>query len=406
MLDLASSTIIFVHGIFGWGPNEITLPLRGTLSYWGEALGQFDNNRFNTFEVKCGPVSSFHDRACELYAQIKGGDFIYDASRANRRGEDDGPKRARVSKLERPTAAPGLLPDWSSRNKVIFIAHSAGLQTCLTLQRLLAENYWGDDSSADWIEAIISVAGVINGSTLTYMFCDPMTGVLTGNRRRMIGATVEAVNFLTGGASAPQTWLEQWNDLDEFVDHQDNLAYGLTLKACSEANQKFATFGPNPNTYYLSLVTGMPAERAKILNVLPWAFGALQYSEMNDLLKVSAAYQDGLKEFDTHAKPIPDWGATLDLKVDAWHLNDGAVSRISQRFPFTHGVNATGEEGIFSRAQIDKGKWYFEHVENVVGVRFDHLDPVFGPKFNKPERLREHRLLHQRLNALFGGGNV
>src|SRR3974377_2390745 len=70
-LGLKSRKIIFVHGIFGWGENELPF------SYWGDALAQFAAPRFEAHEVKCGPVSSFHDRACELFAQIKGGDFIY-----------------------------------------------------------------------------------------------------------------------------------------------------------------------------------------------------------------------------------------------------------------------------------------------------------------------------------------
>jgi triacylglycerol lipase len=40
----------------------------------------------------------------------------------------------------------------------------------------LEENYWGGDTTANWIEAIVSIAGVLNGSLLTYIACDEQSG--------------------------------------------------------------------------------------------------------------------------------------------------------------------------------------------------------------------------------------
>jgi hypothetical protein len=67
-----SNHIVFVPGLFGWGPGEL-----GGFPYWGGALEQFDKNRFQTHWVKCGPISSFHDRACEVFARIKGAKIDY-----------------------------------------------------------------------------------------------------------------------------------------------------------------------------------------------------------------------------------------------------------------------------------------------------------------------------------------
>jgi len=46
------------------------------LSYWGEGLkvmrdqlGVNGHSGINVHEASCGPVSSFHDRACEVFAQ-------------------------------------------------------------------------------------------------------------------------------------------------------------------------------------------------------------------------------------------------------------------------------------------------------------------------------------------------
>src|SRR4051812_18567085 len=127
-LNLKSRKVIFVHGIFGWGENEVP-----SLSYWGGALAQFAGSGFEVHEVKCGPISSFRDRACEVYAQIKGGDFLYPTEPGAERT-----KRATVARSERQHVAPDALhPNWSAENPVILVGHSAGAHTCLALQRLL-----------------------------------------------------------------------------------------------------------------------------------------------------------------------------------------------------------------------------------------------------------------------------
>ena len=114
---------------------------------------------FKTHEAKCGPISSFHDRACEVFAQIKGTEVHYGLEHSAVAGH---------AQTSRDYTSQGLVPDWSVDNPIILIGHSAGAQTCLQLQQLLAEKFWhvdsGVDSSGNWIEAIICVAGVLDGS--------------------------------------------------------------------------------------------------------------------------------------------------------------------------------------------------------------------------------------------------
>jgi triacylglycerol lipase len=380
-LGLKSRKIVFVHGIFGWGENELPF------SYWGDALAQFAAPRFEVHEVKCGPVSSFHDRACELFAQIKGGDFIYGKMR-------DGAKRSVVPRGERNHVAGPLLPDWSADNPVILVGHSAGAHTCLALQRLLGDDFFGVGSNTDWVEAVICISGVLNGSTLTYGFgCDPATGVLTDDPERLIGATVDIAHRVPKIPLAGiELWLEQWNDRDAFVSGKDNLAYDLTLSGCHAANAAFST---NPNSYYLSLVTSMPAEQPKLLGIpLPRLFGGINF-----LLEGSARYQGEIVNFVPGGLPLANWETTPELRIDVWRENDGAVSAISQRFPFTHHSEPFGREGFFDGAPMQKGKWYFERVENVTGKRFDHLDPAFGVRM-KWGAAAAQRELYQKLAAL------
>jgi hypothetical protein len=93
---------------------------------------------------------------------------------------------------------------------------------------------------------------------------------------------------------------------------------------------------------------------------------------MDILLRDAATFQ--AHELNFTGKPIPNWGSTNDLRIEAWRRTDGAVSSISQRYPFTHHDEPLGGEGIFARQPIEPGKWYFEHVENAVVQRFDHLE--------------------------------
>ncbi len=247
-LKCRSRKMVFVHGAMGWGPGELPI------SYWGDALAQYDA-RFETHEVKWGPGSSFHDRACDVSAQLHGGDFVYDPTTAG----DSGPKRPRIAKAERPSAQDRLAPNWSAENPIILVGHSAGAHTCLRLQQLLAEDYWGVGSNADWVEAVLCLAGVLNGSMLTYLFgCDPVSGLLVGNPQRLIGGIVEVEKLLgklTPRGMGVEAWLEQWDDRGLFVRGVDNIAYDLTLAGCRAANERLIC---HPNSYYLSVVTGMP----------------------------------------------------------------------------------------------------------------------------------------------------
>ncbi|MGH6935184.1 MAG: lipase [Methylocella sp.] len=383
---MKSSNIVFVPGLFGWGPGEL-----GGFPYWGDALKQFEKTRFKTHWVKCGPISSFHDRACEVFAHIKGTKVDYGAEHST---------AERHAQTSRDFTGQGLVPDWSESNPVILIGHSAGAQTCLKLQQLLAEKFWradlGVDSTENWIEAIICVSGVINGSTLTYMFCDETTGRLKRASSFLVQSALKFIETIRLAARPIHDlgqdydlYLDQWigkanATRDEllaffeknrrFVEGEDNLAFDLSLQGCRKANQKFKT---GNKTYYFTLVTHATHEEGLLgLPFLPKT--QRPDKSMSVLLKGPAQFQSLRRAF---SPPISTWGVG-DLVIDKWHENDGAVSSISERFPFTAGAHPLGGEGIFGREPrtIEKGKWYFEDTESVTGVRFDHFDPVIGAR--------------------------
>jgi hypothetical protein len=221
---------------------------------------------------------------------------------------------ARITARERATpsalvATKTLVPSWSAESPVILIGHSAGAQTCLRLQALLARDFWNVGASADWIEAVVSVAGVLNGSLLAYRLgCDKRCGLLTG---------------------------------------------------------------------------------------LPWPGSRLQPdATISPILLPTALYQ--ARDIEFTEPPIESWGAGA-LALDEWRRNDGAVSAISQRYPFTAQPEPVGGKRLFSPgARLERGKWYYEELKETTGRCFDHFDLVIGSQL-KPWMREPHCQVYRRL---------
>lgn len=168
-----SYPIILVHGLFGWDRDEVF-----NVKYWGGFHGDIQNdlNRqgFKTYTAAVGPVSSNWDRACELYAYIKGGTVDYGKAHSAKMGH------ARYGRTY-----PGLIKQWGSLNdeneiqKIHLIGHSQGGQTIRLLAQLLAEGSLEEiqatpahelsplfQGKKNWVSSITALFAPHNGSPL------------------------------------------------------------------------------------------------------------------------------------------------------------------------------------------------------------------------------------------------
>jgi triacylglycerol lipase len=123
-----AEVIVLVHGIAGWGTDE----LLGVLKYWSpqDVVRQYESQGFTVFQASVGPVSSNWDRACELYAQIKGTRVDYGAAHSSLHGH---------ARFGNDYTGKGFVPGWSTSNKIHLLGHSMGGSTARLLEALLQE---------------------------------------------------------------------------------------------------------------------------------------------------------------------------------------------------------------------------------------------------------------------------
>lgn len=371
------SPVIFTHGLFGWGPSEV-----GGFPYWGTAA--LIDPPLPRFFASVGPISSVHDRACELAFQIKGGTVDYGAEHSAESGH------ARFGKTFDGHTA--FHPDWSSECPIHLVGHSMGAPTIWMLQHLMAVDYFGWGSDAGWVKSISSISGVLNGSTATYYLgCDPQTGRLAEDSiGDFLIRAIELHLRLTGDVfdRVYDFDLDHWNlqplpkeplaellariALSPMFAGKDNAAYSLTVQGLEEQQAVCRT---HPETYYFSYVTeqtfkGFLTDR--------------HYPEpMMNPFMIPTALEIGRMEFE---QPLYQ-GFTAS---DWWH-NDGLVPVFSQEYPRICGDHPEGGE-IGDRRSFEPGRWYHQRLSST-----DHLDIVAMPEFGRVgwQKRFYRRLLHR-----------
>jgi triacylglycerol lipase len=164
--------IVLVGGALAWGRGEVLgIPVFG--GNMCDIQSVFRHMGYMTYTAGVGPYSSTWDRACELYAQVKGGTVDYGYWHAMKYGH------ARFGRTY-----PGLYPDWDKDHKVHMIGHCFGGMTIRCVITLLEKGApeelqpypAGEPPVSDlftggksWVLGAISVAGPHDGTSGLYL---------------------------------------------------------------------------------------------------------------------------------------------------------------------------------------------------------------------------------------------
>ena len=390
--SVLGDVVVFVHGLAGFGPEELL-----GIGYWGlpgvplfgqDFLAQVRSGGHTVLEASVGPVSSNWDRACELYAQIKGLRVDYgkvhsaqyhQAGDAGRYGKDYTNK--------------GLYPSWSAKNKIHLVGHSMGGNTIRMLEYLLHKGDAAEEqgtSSRDlselfvtskrgggsWIESVTTISTPHDGSTLHtklgngfvefikdfIAFFVQMTGYVANSPDFLYNFDLEQFGLQRNSGesfSSYQSRVEAshvWS-----TNFKDIAAYDLSPEACEDFNKK--TQLTYPDTYYFSISTYQT-------HPCGWLWGDdCPDLDMEAMLAPFAALignLDGMKDSRGYAFGNND------------EPNDGMVPLSSSRSPKRGVANYRSPRSWGSNFGFVKGLWYNKDVERdhvqIIGTRLNLLE--------------------------------
>uniref|UniRef100_K3WCY2 Lipase-like C-terminal domain-containing protein n=1 Tax=Globisporangium ultimum (strain ATCC 200006 / CBS 805.95 / DAOM BR144) TaxID=431595 RepID=K3WCY2_GLOUD len=324
--------IVLVHGFAGWGRDE----LGGGAKYWGGFDGDWQEKLtaqgFDVRTAVIGPFSSDWDRACELYAYIKGGTVNYGNNHAKKHAHNVTGR-----------TFPGLFPEWGQVvngqvQKVHLIGHSMGGQTARMLAQLLAQGTAGapiqEDPKShplfqggyDWIHSITT-------------FSTPNQGTTLGSALTVLGdVIVQLVSGLAGALGVPKdddSALFYDAKLDQFGLARRSKSESLTAYIRRIMNSSLFNGSTKDNCLY-SLSTAGAQEENKWVKTLPnvyyYSFSVRNsYEARNFFLKKIALPKPTMFLLLQPFSLILGGRYTVDSLgyPETWLENDGAVNTAS-----------------------------------------------------------------------------
>jgi triacylglycerol lipase len=314
-----TAPIILVHGFGGWGRDTVA-----GMHYWGgfrDLESELRQSGYRVMTAEVGPFSSHWDRACELYACIKGGVVDYGAAHSAAYGHE------RFGRIY-----PGLYPEWDEEHPVHIIGHSMGGTTGRLLISLLRNGVpdeWATDvpsplfrGGTQSIASLATVSTPHNGTTLI---------MGQGNVESLIRALVRTLGVMAGSdlLSEYPIQLEHWDlqrDPEESLSdyfqrlwvsdfwdesNPDSALADLTPEAMTRFNARYPA---DPQVRYISWATEATSSGLFSREWFP-------EPDMLPLFMPSSAY---MGSFSPGIKGIED---------REWWPNDGVVNTVSMSGP-------------------------------------------------------------------------
>mmetsp|Transcript_28109 Transcript_28109/g.45098 ORF Transcript_28109/g.45098 Transcript_28109/m.45098 type:complete len:403 (-) Transcript_28109:115-1323(-) len=358
--------VVLVHGLAGFGPEEL-----GPVDYWNNNQKHFIDRGIDVFESNVGPVSSNWDRACELYAQIKGTVVDYGKAHSERHGHN---------RFGRNFTGKGYAPDWDESNQLHFVGHSMGGQTIRELERLIQEGdadeiaATGEDTSplfrkqGNWIKSISTLSTPHDGTPIVKMLGEHIItlvkAIIIGFASASAGSHVESFydadldhwglgrhpgekffDYLGRVFSSPI-----WNNKVDFAHHD------LTIEG-SIAVQKKGKHA-YPGTHYAGYATK---------KTRPVLFTDFQIpSDMSLLMLPFGAMLGSSKNKFPHLRE-----------------NDGLVPLEASKCPQAGYSNVSCIEFVDEDHKWESGKWHWEKLSK------DHMQIIGFTIFQRPDVIYE-----------------
>ncbi|MGE5406058.1 MAG: esterase/lipase family protein [Candidatus Saccharibacteria bacterium] len=328
--------IVLIGGLGVWGRDEVL-----GFKYWG-GLGDLQESLkaagYNTVTAAPGPVSSYYDRACDVYAQILGRRADYGAGHAARYGH---------SRWGKDYTGKALLPNWgTSPAKVHLICHSMGGPTGRALVQLLEQGSALERNTSQsnmsplfqggksWVRGVLTISSPHDGTTLTSLNY-PLVGQVDGK-------WVQSV--LAG-------WISLWSGGNFFYDWKLD-QWGLTQQP-----------GESGSAY-----------NDRVMNSSIW-------TTTRDLANYDGS-PEGAREFNTWVKAQPDvyyfsWAtcATYREFFTGWQIPrlDMNPIWVTPLFANHMGSYTTNEAG---RVPIDSSWWPNDGVVNTRSMKGSSMDTI------------------------------
>ena len=127
--------------------------------YFGAALDVVVPGIPNVLSVRPSPCASLHDRAVEIFYELKGGTTDYGEKHSKRHGH---------KRFGHVYSKP-LFKEWSSKRPAHFVGHSLGGQTARMLHFLLESGFFAEyGADASWIKSITTISSPLNGAMSVY----------------------------------------------------------------------------------------------------------------------------------------------------------------------------------------------------------------------------------------------
>lgn len=355
--------IVLVHGFGGWGREEMA-----GFQYWGGLHGDYEAQLkakgYEVYTAAVGPFSSNWDRACELYAYIKGGTVNYGAKHSAHYGHRATGKAFR-----------GLYPQWGTIvngqvQKIHLVGHSMGGQTIRMLAQLLAHGNSGasvEESASshplfaggnDWVHSITTISTPNQGTLASA--APATTGGLPSAVTGMFGALGVA-----GGSSS--------DSFNAKLDQWDIAGRGTSETLTSYTNRIFRSDVVQPSFKDSALHSLSPAGAAEentwvktLPNVYYFSFSTQDTYRLLDVaLPNSASMLPTLQPLSVF---LGSSYALLNGYSKDWQPNDGLVNTISMR---SDGKSTVVDAGAVAQT----GRWHHMSVLTTM----DHM-AVIGVK--------------------------